>query len=80
MMREVVAGCITVLGILLLVAVCADRGIPAALESLAFAVHEVLSWLDHRTMRACCGLADRMRERRNRIEADNRKRRSEVAA
>lgn len=79
-MREVVAGCITVLGILLLIAVCADRGIPAALESLAFAVHEACAWVDHRTMRTCCRLADQMRARRNRIEAENLKRRNEVAA
>lgn len=80
MTRELVAGGFTVLTILLLIAICADRGIPAALESLAFAVHEACAWLDHKTMRGCCGMADRMRERRTRIEAENRKRRDEVEA
>jgi len=77
-MRDIVAGSLALLAILLLVAVCADRGIPAALESLAFAIHQACAWISHRSMRALLGTADKMRARRTLIEVENRKRRAQV--
>lgn len=76
--RELVAGAFAVLAILLLTVISVDRGIPATLESLAFVIHKVCAWVSHHSMTKLCGLADRMRRRRDQIELENEKRRVEI--
>lgn len=78
MSKESVAASLLLLLIALIAAITVDRGIPAFLETLAFAIDGACVWVRNTSMRGLCGLADRMRKRRDAIEAENAKRRAEV--
>lgn len=60
------------LAVLILLAIIADRGFPNALESLGFILGRALDWLKRILQTGLFGLADRMRERRLRIEMQHR--------
>lgn len=77
-MTNLIAASFIVLLVLLISAITVDRGIPASLESLAFAIDGACVWVRNTSMRGLCGLADRMRKRRDLIEAENAKRRAEM--
>lgn len=77
-MTNLVAASLLILAGLLLIAICADRGILAALEGLAFAIDRGCGWIRDKSMRLLLGIADDMRHRRDRIEAENEGRREEL--
>lgn len=78
-MREITAASALLLASILCVAVSVDRGLPATLEALAFAVRAGCQWLTRWSERILFRLADDLRARRARVDLLNRKRREEIA-
>ena len=78
-MREITAASALLLASILCAAVSVDRGLPATLESLAFAVRAACEWLTRHSELLLFALADALRARRARVDAINRKRREGLA-